>query len=143
MYKNAEWEIVERIAKESAPRIVEEAGVQGAVAVGEVDFVIKGILLAKNTRAELLRDVKDSANEWLRMDVHYRDDANRILMLETPELPQLEKVGVDYGPLQSWYEDGEEGSGYTIESAIRKGIVENWGHAFAYECAEKFKKGER
>lgn len=140
MYKNQEWETVERIARESAPRIVEEAGVQGAVSVGEVDFIIKGILLAKNTRDELLREVRLSANEWLRMDAKYRDDANSILLSEIPELSQLEKQGVDYGPLQSWYEDGEEATGYTLESAIRKGIVENWGYAFAYECAEKFHK---
>lgn len=140
MYKNQEWETVERIARESAPRIVEEAGVQGAVSVGEVDFIIKGILLAKNTRAELLSEVRMSANGWLRMDAKYSDDANSILLMGTPELSQLEKQGVDYGPLQSWYEDGEEVSGYTLESAIRKGIVENWGYAFAYECAGKFHK---
>ena len=135
----SEWGQIEQIADESAPRIIEEADAQGITTPEEVRGIIVRLLTDKESRKEIERDAQDKANGYAYAEYHR--EADHVLEMEEFSLGQLVKNGVDYGGLSYLVLDGEEY--WTLENAIRTGIVDGWSSAW-FEAARKkyYKKFE-
>lgn len=129
-----EWGKIEQIADESAPRIIKEADAQGITTPEEVRGIIVRLLTDKESRKEIERDAQSKANEYAYS--MFRREANDVLKMAEFSIEQLVETGVDYGPLSCLVIDGEEY--WTLEGAVRAGIVDGWGSAWFEAAREKY-----
>lgn len=131
-----EKEIIEQIAKTSAPRIIEEADAQDMTTVEEVATIIVTLLSDPASRKAIEEDVRFKADESLYM----LSDRKHGILYRSPKLTdvklsQLERWGVDYGGLSCWVLDGEIFGDLT--KAIRTGIVDSWGGILAGDIIDE------
>lgn len=148
-----EWAKIDRIVEVSVDDILEsDPAIYNIVTPGDLKKTIRGILEDKEGRAGLIQDVKDEANHHLYEEyygpfgLYHRGEGptvDEVLRCAEPELDQILECGVDYGPLSCLAEDGKD-SGYTVESAVRKGLVDNWSYHYAEAAkAEYWNKKEQ
>ena len=133
---NNKTETIETIAQESASRIIEEADAQGITNPQEVHDLIVKLLSDEKTYAELEKDAKAKAKEWLFMRYRFRDE---VINATEITIDMLTDYGLDYAGLAYLVEEGEEFG--NLEKAIKQCIVDGWGPAYAESAKDAWLAG--
>jgi len=134
-------EIIKKIAKESRS-IVSEAGAQKLTTEDEVESIVTGLLSDEKSLAEISKDALSKADELLFNTYHgWRNYSYREAVKAhfSASLELLVHDATDYGPLSCLVLDGPEDSYPDVKSAVRAGLVDNWGGAILDDAVDKTK----
>lgn len=125
----ANEEIINKIAQASRA-IVSEADAQKLTTEDEVESIVTELLSDEKSLEELKNDALSKADELLFNTYHgwsYYSYREAVKEHFSASLELLVDDGADYGPLSCLVFDGPEDSYPDVKSAVRAGLVDNWG----------------